>query len=212
MIIKKQFAILFTLLFTLSLSNQIQLHDQMVIDFDVNPDQSLTVKIELADIELDVINQNNQNFTSVSIPGQYFTNTPGFPQLPQINQLIEIPYEATPQIEIINVTEEIYNLDEPGLYRLISLAYKHLGLITFFTAGEKEIRAWTIHKNYFAPQAAGVIHTDFERGFIKAEVYHINDLIEYKTELSLKDNGKIRQEGKDYLVKDGDIIFFKFNI
>ena len=107
---------------------------------------------------------------------------------------------------------EIYNLDEPGLYRLISLAYKHLGLITFFTAGEQEIRAWTIHENSFAPQAAGVIHTDFERGFIKAEVYHINDLAEYKTELSLKDNGKIRQEGKDYLVKDGDVIFFKFNI
>ena len=107
---------------------------------------------------------------------------------------------------------EIYNLDEPGLYRLISLAYKHLGLVTFFTAGEQEIRAWTIHENSFAPQAAGVIHTDFERGFIKAEVYHINDLAEYKTELSLKDNGKIRQEGKDYLVKDGDVIFFKFNI
>ena len=107
---------------------------------------------------------------------------------------------------------EIYNLDEPGLYKLISLAYSHLGLITFFTAGVKEIRAWTIIKNSLAPQAAGVIHTDFERGFIKAEVYHINDLTQYKTELALRDNGKIRQEGKDYLVKDGDVIFFKFNI
>ena len=87
-----------------------------------------------------------------------------------------------------------------------------MGLITFFTAGIKEIRAWTIIKNYFAPQAAGVIHTDFERGFIKAEVYHINDLKQYKTELALRDNGKIRQEGKNYLVKDGDIIHFLFNV
>ena len=126
MIIKKQFAILFTLLFTLSLSNQIQLHDQMVVDFEVNSDQSLTVKIELANIELEVINQNNQDFTSVSIPGQYFTNTPGFPQLPQINQLIEIPYEATPRIEIINITEEIYNLDELGFENIVSPAQPSL--------------------------------------------------------------------------------------
>ena len=107
---------------------------------------------------------------------------------------------------------EMYNLDEPGLYKLISLAYKHLDLITFFTAGIKEVRAWTIAKDCFAPQAAGVIHTDFERGFIKAEVYHIDDLKKYETETKLKEQGKIRQEGKNYLVQDGDIIFFKFNV
>ena len=107
---------------------------------------------------------------------------------------------------------DMYNLDEPGLYKLISLAYNHLGLITFFTAGVKEIRAWTVAKNASAPQAAGVIHTDFERGFIKAEIYHIDDLKKYETELILRDNGKIRQEGKEYIVKDGDIIFFKFNV
>jgi hypothetical protein len=107
---------------------------------------------------------------------------------------------------------DMYNLDEPGLYKLISLAYNNLGLITFFTAGVKEIRAWTILKNASAPNAAGIIHTDFERGFIKAEIYHINDLQKYKNEIALRDNGKIRQEGKDYIVQDGDIIFFKFNV
>ena len=106
----------------------------------------------------------------------------------------------------------IYNLDEPGLNKLISLAYSKLGLITFFTAGVKEVRAWTTFKNSLAPQAAGVIHSDFERGFIKADIYHIDDLKKYETELALKENGKIRQEGKDYIIQDGDIIFFKFNV
>tara|TARA_X000001036_G_scaffold439605_1_gene491375 strand:- start:220 stop:1317 length:1098 start_codon:yes stop_codon:yes gene_type:complete len=106
----------------------------------------------------------------------------------------------------------MYNLDEPGLYKLISLAYTNLGLITFFTAGVQEIRAWTVLQNSSAPNAAGVIHTDFERGFIKAEIYHIDDLKKYENELALKDNGKIRQEGKEYIVQDGDIIFFKFNV
>ena len=87
-----------------------------------------------------------------------------------------------------------------------------LGLETFFTAGEKEIKAWTTQKGFTAPQAAGVVHTDFQRGFIKAEIYTVNDLEKYKSELSLKNSGKIRQEGKDYVVQDGDIIFFKFNI
>ena len=91
-------------------------------------------------------------------------------------------------------------------------AYKVLNLITFFTAGPEEIRAWTIYKNTLAPQAAGVIHTDFERGFIKAEIYHINDLIKYKKESHLKENGKIRQEGKQYLMQDGDVVLFKFNV
>ena len=106
----------------------------------------------------------------------------------------------------------LYNLEEPGLNILILSAYKILNLITFFTAGPEEIRAWTIHKQTYAPQAAGVIHTDFERGFIKAEIYHINDLIKYEAEAILKENGKIRQEGKKYLMDDGDIVLFKFNV
>ena len=105
-----------------------------------------------------------------------------------------------------------YNLNEPGLNKLIIKGYELLGLETFFTAGEKEVKAWTIRKGFSAPQAAGVIHTDFERGFIKAEVYTYDDLMEFKSELKIKENGKLRQEGKDYIVRDGDIIFFKFNV
>ena len=83
---------------------------------------------------------------------------------------------------------------------------------TFFTIGDKEIRAWIIKNGIPAPQAAGAIHSDMERGFIKAEVYTYKELIQYKSELALKDTGKIRQEGKNYVVQDGDIIYFKFNI
>lgn len=107
---------------------------------------------------------------------------------------------------------DIYNLDEPGLNKLISRAYSKLGLITFFTAGVQEVRAWTVKKNALAPEAAGVIHSDFERGFIKADIYNISDLQKFQTEQALKENGKIRQEGKEYIVQDGDIIFFKFNV
>ena len=107
---------------------------------------------------------------------------------------------------------EEYNLNEPGLNRLIIKGYELLGLETFFTAGKKEVKAWTIRKGFSAPQAAGVIHTDFERGFIKAEIYTYDDLMEFKSEIKIKENGKLRQEGKDYIVKDGDIIFFKFNV
>ena len=99
-----------------------------------------------------------------------------------------------------------------GLNILISHVYKLLGLITFFTAGPKEIRAWTIFDGSLAPQAAGIIHTDFERGFIKAEIYNIEDLLKYQSEISLKDNGKIRLEGKNYIMKDGDVVVFKFNV
>ena len=103
-------------------------------------------------------------------------------------------------------------VEEPGLHRLIREAYKLLGLQTFFTAGEKEVRAWTIRKGTKAPQAAGVIHTDFEKGFIRAETYHCNDLFELKSEQAVKEAGKYRLEGKEYLVKDGDILFFRFNV
>ncbi len=101
---------------------------------------------------------------------------------------------------------------EPGLNRLIREAYVLLGLSTYFTAGEKEVRAWTIKAGFKAPQAAGVIHTDFEKGFIRAEAYHCEDLFNLKSEAAVKEAGKYRSEGKDYLVKDGDILFFKFNV
>lgn len=101
---------------------------------------------------------------------------------------------------------------EPGLNRLIRESYQLLNLITFFTAGKQEVRAWTIKENYLAPQAAGVIHTDFEKGFIRAETYHCEDLFELKTEGAIKEAGKYRSEGKSYKVKDGDVMLFRFNV
>tara|TARA_B100000965_G_scaffold383692_1_gene383200 strand:+ start:369 stop:1457 length:1089 start_codon:yes stop_codon:yes gene_type:complete len=107
---------------------------------------------------------------------------------------------------------ELLGMDEPVLNKIIFEGYKLLGLKTFFTAGPKEIRAWTIRDGYTAPNAAGVIHTDFERGFIKAEVIDFKDFIDFGGELGAKENGKLRLEGKEYLVKDGDVIHFKFNV
>lgn len=104
------------------------------------------------------------------------------------------------------------NLTEPGLDRLIHTTYKLLGLETYFTAGEKEVRAWTIPIGAKAPEAAGVIHTDFEKGFIRAEVVSYEDFIRYKGEQGAKETGKWRLEGKDYVVQDGDIMHFRFNV
>lgn len=105
-----------------------------------------------------------------------------------------------------------YGLTESGLIKLIGAAYHLLNLITYFTAGEKEVRAWTIERGWRAPQAAGVIHTDFEKGFIKVEVIKLTDYQAYKTELACKEAGKMAIEGKDYVVKDGDIMHFRFNV
>jgi ribosome-binding ATPase len=103
-------------------------------------------------------------------------------------------------------------LDEPGLNRVIRAAYTLLGLQTYFTAGEKEVRAWTVKKGSTAPQAAGVIHTDFERGFIRAETIGFDDFVKYKGESGSRDAGRLRLEGKDYLVKEGDVLHFRFNV
>ena len=103
-------------------------------------------------------------------------------------------------------------LEEPGLNRLIHSAYALLNLITYFTAGVQEVRAWTIVRGTKAPGAAGVIHSDFEKGFIKADCYHCEDLFKYGSEQAVKEKGLLRSEGKDYVVKDGDILFFKFNV
>lgn len=107
---------------------------------------------------------------------------------------------------------EDLGMEEPGLHRLARATYGLLGLQTYFTAGPKEIRAWTIKKGTKAPGAAGVIHTDFERGFIRAEVYAIPDLLEHGSEAGLKSVGKLRVEGKEYVVKDGDVMHFRFNV
>jgi ribosome-binding ATPase len=107
---------------------------------------------------------------------------------------------------------EEYKMKEPALDRLIHSAYKLLDLYTYFTAGVQEVRAWTIHQGWKAPQAAGVIHTDFEKGFIKAEVIGYDDYVKYGSESAARDSGKLRIEGKEYVVKDGDVMHFRFNV
>ncbi len=107
---------------------------------------------------------------------------------------------------------EEYKMDEPALDRLIHSTYKLLNLSTYFTAGVQEVRAWTIHKGWKAPQAASVIHTDFEKGFIKAEVIAYTDFIQYKSEAACREVGKLRIEGKEYIVQDGDVMHFRFNV
>ena len=107
---------------------------------------------------------------------------------------------------------EEYKMKEPALNRLITSTYKLLKLFTYFTAGVQEVRAWTIHQGWKAPQAASVIHTDFEKGFIKAEVIAYDDFIHYKSEAACRENGKLRIEGKEYVVKDGDVMHFRFNV
>ncbi len=103
-------------------------------------------------------------------------------------------------------------LDEPGVNRVIRAGYELLHLITYFTAGEKEVRAWTVRKGSKAPQAAGVIHTDFEKGFIRAEVIKYDDFLKYGSEAAVKEAGKMGVEGKEYVVQDGDIMHFRFNV
>ena len=103
-------------------------------------------------------------------------------------------------------------LEESGVNRLIKSAYRLLNLQTFLTAGPDEVRAWTFHKGWKAPQCAGVIHTDFEKGFIRAEVIKYEDYIAYGSEAAVKEAGKMSVEGKDYVVQDGDIMHFRFNV
>ena len=123
------------------------------------------------------------------------------------------------EMEIVDLSQDekleflnSYGLKKTGLDRLTQSAFSLLGMETFFTAGEKEIKSWPIVKNTIAVNAAGEIHSDIERGFIKADIYSLDDLIKYESEDELKKNGKIRQEGKNYIVQDGDIIFFRFNV
>ncbi|MEN9940170.1 MAG: hypothetical protein RIR61_977, partial [Bacteroidota bacterium] len=104
------------------------------------------------------------------------------------------------------------SLEEPGVNRLIREAYNLLKLQTYFTAGVKEVRAWTIPRGCTAPQAAGVIHSDFEKGFIRAEVISYDDYVKYRSEAACREAGRLRVEGREYLVKDGDVLHFRFNV
>lgn len=129
-----------------------------------------------------------------------------------MNNNIEAQIAEMENLEDRQLFMEEYKMEEPALDRLIHSAYKLLNLYTYFTAGVQEVRAWTIHQGWKAPQAAGVIHTDFEKGFIKAEVIGYDDYIQYGSEAAARDAGKLRIEGKEYVVKDGDVMHFRFNV
>ncbi|KMJ52391.1 GTP-binding protein [Vogesella sp. EB] len=163
-------------------------------------------------------------------PAMYVANVAedGFENNPHLDKLKELAEaEGSPVVALCAAIEsEIADLDdadkvefladmgleEPGLNRLIRTGYKLLGLQTYFTAGVKEVRAWTIHVGDTAPQAAGVIHTDFERGFIRAQTISYADFVAYGGEAKAKEAGKMRAEGKDYVVQDGDVLNFLFNV
>jgi GTP-binding protein YchF len=163
-------------------------------------------------------------------PAMYVANVSdtGFTNNPLLDQLTEyansqhapiVAICAAIEAEIADLDEEDkgafladMGMEEPGLNRLIRAAFGLLGLQTYFTAGVKEVRAWTIHKGDSAPQAAGVIHTDFERGFIRAQTIAFDDYIAFKGEQGAKEAGKMRAEGKEYIVKDGDVLNFLFNV
>ena len=139
-----------------------------------------------------------------------YANERGSVVLPMCNQLeaeiAELDYE-----EGLEFLQDM-GLDEPGLNKLIRESYKMLSLITYFTAGEKEVRAWTVKDGSTAPEAAGVIHTDFQKGFIRAETTAYSDFITHQGESGAKEAGKLRSEGSDYIVKDGDVMHFRFNV
>ncbi|MFZ9346399.1 MAG: redox-regulated ATPase YchF [Burkholderiaceae bacterium] len=151
-----------------------------------------------------------------------FTNNPHLEKLQAYAKAQQAPVVAicaAIESEIADMPDEDkavflsdMGMNEPGLNRLIRAGFSLLGLQTYFTAGVKEVRAWTVRIGATAPQAAGVIHTDFERGFIRAEVTAYDDFITYKGEHGAKDAGKMRLEGKDYIVKDGDVMHFRFNV
>ena len=169
-------------------------------------------------------------FLLTAKPTMYIANVAedGFSANPLLDTVLEhaagegalvVPVCAAIEAEIVELADDErgeflaeLGLDEPGLNRVVRAGYQLLGLETYFTAGPKEVRAWTIPAGSRAPQAAGVIHSDFERGFIRAEVISYVDFVTCKGEQAAKEAGKLRSEGKDYVVKDGDLIHFRFNV
>jgi hypothetical protein len=183
--------------------------------------------VDLYEEEKDVL---AQFFLLTMKPTMYVANVSeqGFANNPLLDQIREYAAkEGAPVVAICAAVEaqiadlsdedkQVFladmGLEEPGLDRLIRAAYTLLGLETYFTAGPKEVRAWTIHKGDTAPKAAGVIHTDFEKGFIRAEVVAFDDYVALKGEQGAKEAGKMRLEGKEYVVRDGDVMHFRFNV
>src|SRR5699024_5734917 len=133
------------------------------------------------------------------------------------SQVIVISAKVEEEIAVLEDDEremfiEELGLDESGLDKLIRASYDLLGLATYFTAGVQEVRAWTFRKGMTAPECAGIIHTDFQKGFIRAETVSYDDLVEAGSEVKAKEAGKVRLEGKDYIMKDGDVVHFRFNV
>ncbi|MEL0082100.1 MAG: redox-regulated ATPase YchF [Gammaproteobacteria bacterium] len=203
-------------------------HEQLLERLKDHLDQALPVRtLELDDEERHAL--YDLHLLTIK-PVMYIANVAedGFENNPLLDQVAAIAASENAQLVVISaaIESEIVELDddekteflaemgleEPGLNRVIRAGYQLLGLQTYFTAGEKEVRAWTITAGSKAPQAAAVIHTDFERGFIKAEVIAYPDFIAYKGEAGAKEAGKWRQEGKEYLFADGDVVHFRFNV
>ncbi len=186
-------------------SLQVSDEDQVAVE-DL---QLLTAKpvIYVANVDEDAIRHGNKYVTALQ-------------ELVKDEQAEVVAVSAAIESQIAELTDleekemflAEYGLKESGLSRLIRASYSLLNLITYFTAGPKEVRAWTIQKGWKAPQAAGVIHSDFEKGFIRAEVIKLPDYQNYKTEAKIKEAGKMAVEGKEYLVQDGDIMHFRFNV
>ena len=159
-----------------------------------------------------IANVSEQGFTNNPLLEQVinYANKSNSPVIP-VCAAMEAEFSELAESEKLEFLQEM-GLSESGLNRVIKAGYALLGLHTYFTAGVKEVRAWTIQKNSKAPQAAAAIHTDFERGFIRAEIISFDDFITYNGEQGAKDAGKWRLEGKDYIVQDGDVIHFRFNV
>jgi len=173
----------------------------------INPLQLLTMKPVLYIANVDEASLNNNKFVEQVKTYAKEEKT----SVVIICAAIEAEIQELPEEEQTEFLESL-GLKEPGLNRLIKSGYDLLGLETFFTAGPKEVRAWTISKNTTAPKAAGIIHTDFEKGFIRAEVISFKDYIKYHGEQGAKEAGRWRLEGKEYIVQDGDVMVFRFNV
>ncbi len=183
---------------------------------DLSPDDRMLIKdlnlitlkdiIYVCNVKEDEIGQSNPHVEKIR---KYVNND---------DKVIEICGKIESEISLLETDDdkaefmEAVGISESGLSVLIRKTYHMLGLRTFFTAGPKEVRAWTFKDGMVAPEGAGIIHTDFQRGFIKAEVYHCNDIFDLRTEVKLKENGRLRVEGKEYKLIDGDVIHFRFNV
>ena len=211
------------------------------VDGDVDPIRDIeTINLELIFADLDTVEKRigrigkKAQYTLLTMKPIIYVANLGEEDLedpttnPHYNKVVEfaagegadvVPICAKIESELVGMDKEEKDLflqdlgiEESGLDKLIKEAYKLLGLRTYFTAGVQEVRAWTFKEGMTAPEMAGIIHSDFQRGFIKAETYSFDDLVEYGSEHALKEAGKIRQEGKQYVGQDGDIMLFKFNV